>query len=307
MLQAALPSVPQQVSGRIVRPGIRDMEPIPGVWVTLHRVGPDSAGPIDSTKSDSRGRYSFGYTRSGSNDAVYFVSASFDGIAYFTSPLAEGKVSGDDGEVIVYDTTSRAVPTSVRGHHIVVSAVDANGLRSIVEVYDLSNDSSVTRIALTDQPKDATWEAHLVPGAMNPRVSQGDFPSAAVSFADGKVNVFAPFAPGIKQLSFSYSLPAESFPLKLPLEKENQVYEILIEEKQGTVTGPHLREVDPVTVDERNFRRFLASDVPANSVSIVDLPPPPPIRAIDPRYLVAITLVIGGSMVFALARALRRR
>jgi hypothetical protein len=94
---------------------------------------------------------------------------------------------------------------------------------------------------------------------------------------------------------------------QLPLEKENQVYEIMIEEKAGSVTGPHLREVDPVTVDERNFRRFLASDMPANSVAIVDLPAPPPIRAIDPRYLVAITLVIGGSMVFALARALRRR
>jgi hypothetical protein len=283
------------------------MEPLAGVWVTLHRVGPDAAGPLDSTKSDARGRYSFHYTRTGSDDAVYFVSASFDGIAYFTSPLAEGKVSGDDGEVIVYDTTSRPVPMSVRGHHVVVSAVDANGLRSVVEVYDLSNDSSVTRIAPTDQPKDATWEAHIIPGAIDPHVSQGDFPAAAVSFADGKVNVFAPFAPGIKQLSFSYLLPAKSFPLKLPVEKENQVYEILIEEKKGSVTGPHLREVDPVTVDQRDFRRFLASDMPANSVAIVDLPPPPPIRAIDPRYLVAITLVIGGSMVFALARALRRR
>jgi hypothetical protein len=307
LLQAALPPVPQQVSGRIVRPGVRDMEPMRNVWVTLHRVGPDSAGPLDSVRTDARGRYSFKYTRTGSDDAVYFVSASFDGIAYFTPPLAEGKVTGDEGEVIVYDTTSRPIPTTVRGHHVVVSSVDANGLRSVVEVYDLSNDSSVTRISPSDQPKDATWEAHLIPGAMNLRVSQGDFPAAAVSVADGKVNVFAPFAPGIKQLSFSYSLPAKSFPLKLPLEKENQVYEIMIEEKAGSVTGPHLREVDPVTVDERNFRRFLASDMPANSVAIVDLPAPPPIRAIDPRYLVAITLVIGGSMVFALARALRRR
>lgn len=289
-----------------MRPGVREMEPMRGVWVTLHRVGPDSAGPLDSVRSDPRGRYSFDYTRTGSNDAVYFVSASFDGIAYFTSPLAEGKVSGDDGEVIVFDTTSQPVPTSVRGHHVVVSTVDANGLRSIVEVYDISNDSALTRIAPSDQPKDATWSAHLVPGAMNPRVSQGDFPAAAVSFADGKVNVFSPFAPGIKQLSFAYSLPAKSFPLKLPLEKENQIYEILIEEKKGTVTGPALREVDSVTVDGRDFRRFLASDMPANSVAVIDLPAPPPIRAIDPRYLVAITLVIGGAMVVALARALRR-
>lgn len=283
------------------------MDPVSGAWVVLHRVGPDSAGPLDSVRTDARGRYAFHYLRTGSVDAVYFVSASHDGIAYFTPPLAEGTVKGDDGEVTVFDTTSRPVPVSVRGHHVVVSAVDANGLRSVVEVYDLSNDTSVTRIARTDSPNDATWRAHLPASATNFRVSQGDIPPSAVSAAGGVVSVFAPIAPGIKQLSFSYDLPATSFPLKLPLESETQIYEIMIEEKTGSVTGPNIREVDSVTVDERNFRRFLASDMPRNSVAVIDLPAPPPTRAIDPRYLVAVTLVIGGTMIVALARALRRR
>ena len=130
--------------------------------------------------------------------------------------------------------------------------------------------------------------------------------AAAVSFANGLVSVFAPLAPGIKQLSFSYSLPAKSFPLRLPLEKETGIYEIMIEDKAGSVTGPRLKEVDPVTVDERNFRRFLASDMPENSVAVIDLPPPQS-RSIDPRYLVALTLAIGASMILALAQALRRR
>ena len=283
------------------------MNPVSGVWVVLHRVGPDRAGPLDSVKSDPRGRYAFNYVRTGSDDAIYFVSASYDGIAYFTPPLAAGKVGGDDGEVTVFDTTSHRVPTSLRGHHVVVSAVDANGLRSVVEVYDLSNDSSVTRIAATDTPKDATWQTHIPPGVTNFQVSQGDIPASAVSYTKGVVSVYAPIAPGIKQLSFSYSLPAKSFPLSLPLEKETGIYEIMIEEKAGSVTGPHVREVDPVTVEARNFRRFLASDMPENSVAVIDLPPPPPDRAIDPRYMVGITLLIGGTMVFALARALRRR
>src|SRR6266705_6686215 len=103
-MQAALPSSSQRVSGRIVRPGAQRMNPVSGAWVVLHRVGPDRAGPLDSVRSDSRGRYSFRYLRTGSQDAVYFVSASYDGIAYFTLPLAEGRVSGDDGEVTVFDT-----------------------------------------------------------------------------------------------------------------------------------------------------------------------------------------------------------
>jgi hypothetical protein len=290
-----------------VRPGHRRMDPVGGTWVVLHRVGPDSAGPLDSVRADSRGRYSFKYLRSGSDEAIYFVSASHDGIAYFTAPLGEGNVSGDDGEITVFDTTSESVPMSVRGHHVVISAVDANARRSVVEVYDLSNDGSVTRIAIGDSPEKATWRAHLIPGAADFRVSQGDIAAAAVSFTNGTVNVFAPIAPGLKQLSFSYSLPAKAFPLKLLVEKPTGVYEILIEEKVGDVTGPHLREVDPVTVDERNFRRFLGSDIPENSVALVDLPAPPPGRPIDPRFLVVITLVLGGSMIVALAQALRRR
>jgi len=283
------------------------MDPVSGAWVVLHRVGPDRAGPLDSVRSDSRGRYSFSYVRTGSEDAIYFVSASHDGIAYFTPPLAEGKVSGDDGDIAVFDTTSHRIPMSLRGHHVVISAADANARRSIVEVYDLSNDTTVTLVATGETPANATWQTHVVSGASDFRVSQGDISAAAVCYANGVVSVFAPLAPGIKQLSFSYSLPAKSFPLKLPLEKETGIYEIMIEEKAGSVTGPHLREVDPVTVDERNFRRFLASDMPENSVAVIDLPAPPPTHSIDPRYLVALTLVIGGSMILALAQALRRK
>ena len=305
-LQAALPAVPQQVSGRIVRPSRDKLDPVGDVWVVLHRVGPDRAGPLDSVQTDSRGRYSLDYVRTGAEEAIYFVSASHDGVAYFTPPLAEGKVSGDDGEITVFDTTSGHVPLSLSGHHVIVSAVDANARRSIMEVYDISNDSSVTRVAAGDKPGDATWQVHLPPNASDFRVSQGDISAAAVTEVNGLVSVFTPIAPGIKQLSFSYSLPANSFPLRLPLGKATGIYEILIEEKTGTVTGPHLREVDSVTVDERNFRRFLASDMPGNSVAVIDLPAPPA-RSIDPRFMVAITLLLGGAMVVALARALRRR
>jgi hypothetical protein len=289
-----------------VRPGPGRLNPVKVVWVVLHRVGRDRAGPLDSLRSDSCGRYSFNYVRTGSEEAIYFVSASYDGIAYFTPPLAEGRVGGESGEIVVFDTTSGHVPMSLRGHHVVVSAVDANARRSVMEVYDVSNDSSVTLVAASDNPQDATWQVHLPPGAADFRVSQGDISAAAVTHANGLVSVFAPIAPGIKQLSFSYSLPAKSFPLRLPLEKATDLYEILIEEKSGTVTGPHLREVDSVTVDERSFRRFLASDMPENSVAVIDLPAPAS-RSIDSRFLVVITLVLGGSMVLALARALRRR
>lgn len=307
LLQVAAPTDVQLVSGRVVRPGARSMEPVSGVWVVLHRVGPDRAGPLDSLRSDATGRYRFEYVRSGSEDAVYFVSAMHGGVAYFTPPLTERRIGGAAGEIAVFDTTSSRVPISIRGHHVVISAVDTRASRAIVEVFELSNDSSVTRIAANDRPDGATWTTRLLPEASNFRVTQGDIPLDAVEFANGVASVFAPLAPGVKQVSFSYSVPASAFPLRLPAAGRTDVYEVLIEDETGSVTGPNIREMDPVTVEARSFRRFLAADVPQNSVAVIDLPPAVASRTIDPRFMVALTLLIGGAMVIVLARALRRR
>src|SRR5688500_19775177 len=75
---------PQKVMGQVVRPGEKDMIPVPGVWVTLHRVGSDTAAPLDSVRADTQGRYTFDFQRTGDERAIYFVSASYGGVAYFT-------------------------------------------------------------------------------------------------------------------------------------------------------------------------------------------------------------------------------
>jgi hypothetical protein len=296
---------PQFVSGQVVRPGTNSMLPVPNVMVTLHRVGSDAAAPLDSIRSDLKGRYKFNFTRFGDQQAIYFVSASYGGIAYFTPPLAHSTVQGDEAEIAVFDTTSKPVPISSRGHPVVVSAVDANGMRNVTEVYELANDSSVTRVA-GDGSGGETWSAVLPAQARDPQVAQGDIPSQGVRFANGRALVLAPLAPGLKQLAFNYSIPASAFPLSIPIIGETQIFEVLVEDEKGTVTAPNLQEKDPVVLEKRSFRRFLAADVPANSVSVIDLPEVKMAANIDPKFLIALTVVIGGTMLFALARALRR-
>ena len=281
------------------------MLPVSHVMVTLHRVGSDRAAPLDSVRADRDGRYQFNFTRTGDERALYFVSASYGGIAYFTPPLAHSIVKGLEAEIAVFDTTSAPVPISSRGHHLIVSAVDANGMRAMTEVYELANDSSVTRVASRTGGGDV-WSAVVPARARDFRVSQGDIPAQAVKFEQGRARVFAPIAPGIKQLAFSYSIPASEFPLKVPILRDTQILEVLIEEEKGSVSGADFKEQDPVSLDRRSFRRFLAADVPANSVSIIDLPAAPLSTSLDPRYLIALTVIIGGAMIFALARALRR-
>lgn len=298
----------QRAEGRVVRPGTRRMDPVSGVPVTLHRVGPDKQGPLDSTVTDRGGRYSFLYRRTGSPDAVYFISASYNGIAYLSSPLEIPIVTGDAGEIVVFDTTSRHVPISVRGHHIVISSVDANGLRAVDEVYELANDSSVTKVASGTSAERAVWTAPLLPGAAQPKPGEGDFPASAIAFARGSIALLAPLAPGLKQLSINYSLPADAFPVTVRLTAPTAVLELLLEETSGTVTGAGLKEVTPVALEKRNFRRFVANDVPASASATVELQRPASrYSALDSRYLIALVLALGGVMVAVLAHALRRK
>jgi hypothetical protein len=65
----------------VLRPGGTAGVPIAGAWVTLHRVGKDKAGPIDSMRTDALGRYRFRY-QGGDTLSIYFVSSSFGGIAH---------------------------------------------------------------------------------------------------------------------------------------------------------------------------------------------------------------------------------
>jgi len=286
----------------VLRPAGADVAPVPGVMVTIHRVNRKGGEPLDSVRTDRAGRYAFRYRASADTSSIYFVSANYADIAYFSPPLRDPVVRGDDADLTVFDTTSAPVPIHQRGRHIVVSALDPNGRRGVIEVYELSNDSSVTRIA---RDSAAVWEAAIPTGASGFRVGEGDVSADAIIAGDGHVRVVAPLAPGIKQLSFSYDLEAKAFPVSIPAERETSVLEVLLEDPRGTASGGGIAEVDPVSVEGRTFRRFLAHDVPANGVVRVDVPRGSPLGR--GRYIAIVLLALGAAMLVVLARAVMRR
>lgn len=296
---------PSHVAGRVVIPGGDSIVGVPNTWVTIHRVAPDRSGPLDSTRTAASGAYAFNYRRTGSDEAIYFASSRRGGVAYFSAPFRTGNVTGDDAEIMVFDTTSHAVPITVRGRHLIVQRPGEGGVRIVTEVYDLSNDSSVTAVARSDADTGAVWSAATPSGAREFGITEGDIPQQAVRFAKGRALVYAPIPPGIRQLAFHYVLGASDFPLKLPVERRTQVLEVLVEEPDARVDGARLREVAPAAVSGRTLRRFLASDVPANAVITVQVNAPG--RPYTLWFAAGLTVVIGGAMTWALARALRRR
>ena len=294
----------RRVDGVVMHGEPKGPRPIPGVRVVLHRVGSDRAGPLDSAITDARGRYRFHFSASGSPDAIYFVSASYDGIAYFSVPLREPVTSGDDAQITVFDTTSGPVPIHVIGHHVIVGSPDGRGDREAVEVFELQNDSSVTRVSVGRITP--VWATTLPHGAANAKINPtGDISPNAVSFTDGRVRLFAPISPGARQLSYAYQLPRDALPLSIALDEPTGVLEVLTEEPRATVTGATLTEVAPTSTGGRTFRRFLAQNVPARAVVRIDVPFA--IGESRVRWFVAVAVVCGLAMLGSIAVALRRR
>jgi hypothetical protein len=84
--------------------------------------------------------------------------------------------------------------------------------------------------------------------------------------------VFAPISPGIRQLSFSYTLAPAEFPLIMPVVDSTSVFELLMQETEAVVEGGGFTEVRGVEQEGVAFRRFLSQNVPARAVMRFSVP-----------------------------------
>lgn len=288
--------------GRVMRPSAKGApEPVAGLWVVLHRVGSDRAAPLDSVRSAGDGRFRIPYARFGSEDALYFVSSRYQGIAYFSPPLRADTVRGGDADVIVYETTVDATGLQVQGQHFVLSS-PRGATREVAQVFELENAGTRTFVA-----RDSTtplWSAPLPLEAESVTVAPGDFSAGAVVFRPGRADLYAPISPGVRQLVLTYRLPPSAFPVSMPLTRPVGVLEVLLEEPRAKVEGPKLAEVPSVAIDGRMFRRFVAHDAAASTVVRVSAPPP---IARNERVLRLLASVIALCMAGAFAVWLARQ
>jgi len=294
----------RRISGRVTLPGpTPDGLPVAGAWAVLHRVGPDAAGPLDSIRTSAGGAYDFRYRATGDSQAVYFVSTSRGGVSYFTPPVRQAVIRGGLADLLVFDTTSAPIPISVRGRHLIVTAPDSatRRTRTLIEAFELSNDSSVTRIAAGRAG--ITFDAALPVGVSSVTAGQGDVSSDALSVVDGRVRLNAPLSPGLKQVTFSYELPAATDPIEILVEAPATVLEVLVEDANAQVSGAGLVAVDPVEIEGRAFRRFLAQDVAAAQTFSITVPPAASSRGLR---LMLIVTAVGAAMLLGLGMFVMR-
>jgi hypothetical protein len=246
----SVPALAQtRASGRVVN---ADSVPEAGVRVVLHRVGKEVQGPIDSTRSDRQGRFRFSFQPDTS--AFYLVSGRYAGIEYFSSPLPTNpnRVNAPV-TVVVYDTSSTA-PVSLEARHLVVTRPDQDGSRSVLDLVVLENSGRLTRVAPdTVRP---SWSVPLPSGTIGLNVGESDISSGAIARRGDSLLVSAAIAPGEKQLTLQYQIPAGQDSISLAVERLGVTFNVLAEEAGARVVAPGLALADSQVIQGRSFRRW---------------------------------------------------
>ena len=292
-----------RVDGRILRVTASRERPIAGQWVVLHGIGAAGGSALDSIRTSATGDFRLRYRRAADSTTQYFVSTVHHGIAYVSGALPP-EASADDATLTVFDTTSAPIRLTVQGRHILVFAPSDGPRRRIAEIFDLSNDTTVTRVTPEGGPP--VWTGAIPAGfeefSSGPELSSNE----AIRVANDRVAAYGPVAPGLKRLAFTYTLPPTAFPASFVLEAATGILEVLLEDPQAQVGGAGLAEVSPTAIEGRTFRRFQAHDVPAGSVIAVSVPPAPVLRSPNAALIIAIATVMGAALIIALRRRQRR-
>jgi hypothetical protein len=275
-----------------------DSTPVPGTRVVLHQVGRALQGPLDSTRTDRRGRFRFAFRPDTS--ALYLLSVRHAGIEYFSPPVHTNPARPDTAiRVIVYDTSSTA-PVSLEARHLVLTRPGEDGSRSMLDVIVLLNGGQRTRVA--PDSAGASWGGLLPHGTIGLELGEIDVSPDAVARRGDSLLVAAPLAPGEKEVTVQYVVPAGRKDLELRFTEPVSTINVLAEENDVAVSGGSMARADSQVLQGRSFRRWTGA-VPAGGTLRVTLPG----RARVPEWLLpslvaAVVLVLGGSGRHFLAR-----
>lgn len=291
------------VSGRVLLGGPKDTVPLADTWVVLHRVTRESGGPLDSVRSDARGRYRL-TLRNPDTAVVYVVSAWHDSIAYFSLPLnAVGRPAVHVEDLITFGTTTNGPPIRLERRLATIASANASGTREVLEILELQNTGSTTRI--TKDTLVPTWAGRVPAGVGQLRGGQGDISPDAMVFRNDSVFVLGPIPPGpVKQLSYAYSLPDNVRTFVIPIDQATGDVNLLVEDTTAVVSGAKLDTLGVQELEQRRFAAYRAGPLKAGERIEIQLPAGK-FRA--QTLLPYIIAVLAAGMVLALVWALRRK
>lgn len=290
------------VSGRALLGG-RDTVPLPNAWVVLHRVTRDSGGPIDSVRTDARGRYRLPL-RNADSTGLYVVSVWYDSLASFSLPLnVLGRPAVHVEDLFVFRATTGGPPIRLARRLATVARAGEDGSREVLEILELENTGYTTRITRdTLQP---TWAGRVPDNAGQLQGGQGDISPDAIIFRNDSVQVLGPIPPGAgKQLSYGYSLPAGARTLVLPIDQLTVEVNLLVEDTTAHVNAPGIQPLGVNEIEQRRFAAYKAGPLQPGDRVEISLPS----TGFRPQAVLPYVIaVLAAGMVAALIWALKKK
>lgn len=298
---ASLAAQSASVSG-VLALGGRRHEPLGGVWVVLHQISMAGGGPLDSIRSDAAGRWRMRVPKV-DTAAIYVVSAFRDGVAYFSRPIrVEAGQPASVDTIVVFDTSSTGPPVRVQRRLVTVNGAKQDGARDVLEIIELENPGTATRIATdTSQP---TWAGAIPRVAVQFQVGQGDFSPDAVGLKGDSILVFGPVQPEVtRQLSVSYELPSSARTMEVPIDQPTGELDLLIEDTLTSVTGPTLHAIGVRHIENRSYAGYASDSLPAGTTVTLTFPAGRfRVERVVPFLVGAVALALGAGLWIALRR-----
>jgi hypothetical protein len=283
--------------------GGTDTVPLPNAWVVLHAVTRESGGPLDSVRTDARGRYRIPLSQPDSG-SVYVVSAWYDGLAYFSLPLnVLGRPAVHVEDIMTFPTAVGGPPLRLARRLATVAAAREDGTREVLEILEIENPGVTTRI--TKDTLRPTWAGQIPAGVGQFRGGQGDISPEAMLFRNDSVYVLGPIPPGpVKQLSYGYALPAGTRTLAIPIDQATTEVNLLVEDTTAAVRAPQRDSLGVQEIEGRRFAAYRAGPLAAGDRVEIDLPSTGFRAGTLLPYIIALLAMV---MVGALVWALRKR
>lgn len=296
--------VPRTSHGQVVEGVVvsgRDSSAVPGAVVLMHRITADAGEVVDSTATDSGGRFRLSMNGADDPAALFAAAALNDGVNYFGPAIHPGMELPDSYTIVVHETETIDGPLAdsrIMLRHVVVSP-SAHGLLQITEVVDVAG--LPDRAVATASVLDPIWTLELPAGVESWTPVAGGLPAEALSLVGNRVEVRAKLPPTGMRVAFAYFRNGPD--VELPISHATDRLEVILvgadEESLVGLSPGSSADLPPGS----NAKRFVATAVEPGTVAGLTLESEaPPTGAVLIWVLVGLVLLAAAGISAAMAR-----
>lgn len=291
-----------RIDGRVIN-ATRDSLAVSNILVALQKLtaGDAAPQPVGTQTTGRLGNFNFNVTEPDTAD--YFVTADYLGVRYFSNGLKLINGANDLQTVVVYDTTRSTAQVTALMHHILID--DLGESLQLRETRVLNNPTTKTIIApSTASETEGIFRFPLPPGAVDFTPLSGPIGEDLIESGNAAVDRGV-FIPGNKTVAYAYQLPLQkSQQTMFSIPHAARMFDLFVNSNSLRIESPQLTDLGEFTIRGLSYRRYGASNLPADSQVRVAFVRTGAARATSSSI---ILLLSGLLLVAGLASGLSRR